>query len=70
MEPAATKSWMDSWTLHLLGWVGILGCSIITLALLVVGIVKAAKGRGHDLWISMACAMVVGIALAVALAGR
>ena len=69
MQAVATKSWMDSWVWHVLGWVAILGCSLITLVLLVVGIVKAAKGRGHDLWISMAVAFALGVLLHIALRG-
>jgi hypothetical protein len=65
---AVKKSWMDSWVWHVAGWVAILGPTIFTLAFLVIGIVKAAKGRGHDLWMSMAAAFAVAVAIRVAIA--
>lgn len=68
MQAVATKSWMDSAWWHVLGWVAILGCSLITLVMLGIGIAKAVKGRGHDLWISMAVAFVVGVVLHIAVA--
>lgn len=66
MEAAKQSTWMDSAWWHVLGWVAILGCSLITLVMLGIGIAKAVKGRGHDLWISMAVAFVVGVVLHIA----
>lgn len=68
MQAVATKSWMDSAWWHVLGWVAILGCSLITLVMLSIGIAKAVKGRGHDLWISMVAALVVAVLIRIAIA--
>jgi hypothetical protein len=63
----ASKHWTGNAAWHILAWVFAIFCAPVTVACIVIGIIRAAKGHGHDLWISSVCAFVFGVAVSLAI---
>lgn len=61
------KHWTDSAAWYVLPWVFTVFCAPVGVACIVIGIIRAAQGRGHGVWINGVCAFAVSVVISIAI---